>query len=309
MGDANSPEQPIPKESGIPSSWTEIRNRYANSRYSEFYQIAMRRFREWEATPESTEVHTDLNEAVQEQIAKAKELPNTQMQTATIKDTSENEKISTFGKELPSYDSGKMTRVYIGTDPRKTADAYIALLHALENVGVLKDINASLNLEPLADPNDRKPRGNSLIIYDPMSRPEVLDKVLRAYKTARAKNPEAFYLTPRQRAMIMRENLRNFHATIDANVSFVEQLAFRKGGSFDTHERGAIQKAFGISVLRLSDQEWFEITQKLDTKGVVLSYDDEEKIKKGEIKTGDVLHSERRLSAPAIVQEGTIILR
>ena len=267
----------------------------------------MEAFKVWGANPRPAGVEiSDWNRAINEQIAKAKELPDTQRRLATIKDSQEVDKISAIGKDMPRFGQEKTTRIYIGTDPRKATDVYIALLDELEANGAMKDINASLNMEVL---REGKLTGNMIIIYDPMSRPQVLERILEAYRNAKQTHPDLFFLTPRQRAAVMRWDLRLFHATVDANMSFVEQPAYRHGGTFDEDDRVRIQKAFGIGTEDYSDQEWFEKTQKYDTKGVVWSSADEKKIHNGQVNTGDVFHFERKLSAPALVQEGTIVAK
>ena len=308
MDGSDSPEQPIPKETAPPASWTEIRNKYINSSYSETYQAAMDAFRRWEASPKAPGVEVEeWKRSIDEQIRKARELPDSQRAGARILNTEDEVgKISAVGNEMPPFGQEDTTRIYIGTDPRKTTDAYIALLAELEANGVIKDVNASLYTDALSE---GRVTGNMMIIYDPKSRPEVLDKILQAYQAARRKHPEPFVLTPHQRALIMRGNLRNFHATIDANLSFVEQPATRGGGSFDTFDAVELQKAFGMGTGEsgsLSDPEWLERTRKGE-KRVLYNHEAREKIDKHQFKAGDILQYERKLSAPAIVQRGTIV--
>lgn len=303
MGDSNSPELPIPAEGDTSGSWSDIRNQYLRLGYSEIYKTAMQTIRTWEQTPRQTVEVADWQKAIQEQVDKAKSLPSSKRQSAKIYDSTDVNKISAIGNSMPPFGREKTTRVYVGTDPRRATDAYIALLDGLEASDVLKDINASLFMEVL---KEGKVKGNTIIIYDPLSRPEVLDKILEAYRNAKQNEPSAFSLTPRQRAAIMRENLRNFHATIDANMSFVEQPATRKGASFDTDDRFRIQQAFGCESA-FTDKQWLDQTSK-KAKGVVFTYLDIKKITDGQAMPGDILHYERKLSAPALVQEGTRVV-
>ncbi len=305
MGDADSPEKPVPKEIAPLKSWIEIRNQYLASSYSETYQAAMRAFSQWEATPKVSVSIEDWKNAVDLQIQKAKSLPGTPRQSANIYDSQEVDKISAVGNEFPPFKQEDATRLYIGTDPRKATDAYVALLDQMEINGVLKDINISLNMEEL---REGQVTGNMIIVYDPLSRPDVLDKVLAAYQNAKRTSPEPFSLTPRQKAAVMRWNLRAFHATIDANLSFVEQPKYRGGSSFDAEDSHRILRTFNFSPGQLTDTDWVNQVKRKETR-VLYVPDDEKRIEDGKVKPGDIPHYERKLSAPALVQEGTVVAK
>lgn len=309
MDDLNSPEQQITTEILSTSSWKEIRDKYQNSHYSQIYESIMRLFKVWESSPRVAVDEDQWNRDIETQMEKAKGLVMAHSPLAKMIDVEEGgvDKIAANGNEVPSFGKENATRIYIGVDPRYATDAFQALLYQLEANGVLKDIQAALNIEEL---REKKLAGNMLIIYEPKSRPEVLGKVLEAYQGARLKHPELFNLLDRQKAFVMRDNLRHFHALIDENMSFVEAPAVREGKSFDTIDAPEIKKAFSIGqgTEAYNDEQWLSQVKKIEL-GVVFEYADQRKIDNSLTKAGDTMHYYRKLSAPALVQYGTITAR
>ena len=145
MGDPVSPELPPRKEYGANASWREIRNHCRDFRFSEMYELAMKQFRKWEASPRITVEEASWNRAIEEQMEKAKEMVGKSRPSANIIEN--KDKVAAIGRELPLFGIEDSTRIYLGVDPRKSTDAFIALLDELEANGVLKDINAAINLD------------------------------------------------------------------------------------------------------------------------------------------------------------------
>lgn len=312
MGDPVSPELPPRKEYGTSAPWQEIRSHYRHSKFNEMYQLAMKQFEKWEASPRTIVEEAVWNQAIEGQMQKAKEMVGKNRPSANI--IEDKDKVAAIGRELPLFGIEDSTRIYLGVDPRKSADAFIAFLDELEANGVLKDVNVAINLEAL---RGKQITGNMIIVYDPMSRLEVLDRVLKAYRNARASNPEAFALTDRQKAAIMRWNLRHFHATIDVNMSFVEQPKIgapsKTVRSFDEVDALRIQGQFNLDPntfftthgREYTDEEFLQAI-KARERMEVFTWEDQERIRTGFVNPGDVLRTDRKLSAPAIVQRGAI---
>lgn len=302
--EATMPEVRTSQEIFRPTTWQEIRNSWLQTPYSEHYAAAVKKFKEWESTPKVGVDEHEWNMAVNRQITGAKDLL-TSYRTPQA-NMVETNKIVAVGVNRPEYRQDTTTRMYIGLDPRRTTQAYRALLEQLESIGVLKDIEVALQLESL---ESRKVQGNMIIVYDPLSRPDVLEKILTGYRNAKNAAPKAFDLTPRQRAKVMRENLQLFKATIDATLSFVEMPAEEGGRSYDSGGVQDTYKAFGIRMGEYTDEEWLKLVSKRENNRVVYTYADKQKIEKGETKPGDMLHYKRKLTAPALVQYGTVTVR
>lgn len=303
-----APEQPVAKETRSPNSWTEIRNNYQNSRYSETYQALAQQFKVWEASPIVGTDPVEWDRSCNQQMDKSRFLLQKSNPLATISEDKDVDKIAAIGKEFPLFGKKGATRLYIGLDPRRATDAFQALLLQLEANGSLKDIQAALNLDTL---RGKKLASNMVIIYEPLSRPEVLDKVLQAYQEAKQKRPDLFSLSDRQKAFVMRDNLRSFHGLVDENMSFVEMNAYRKGGAFDSQDRGDLFIAFGINAaLPIPDEQWITRTRTSEKEvGYKFRYEDQLRQRQGLVKPGDTLYYERKLSVPALVQYGTIIAK
>lgn len=297
--EASSKEVPL-----IEKPWREIRNAFESTPYSELYQAGLRRIQEWEKTPRQSIDPKDWSNSIKMQIQKATEIPHSQRIPGTYLWEEKDKKIWSQGDDVSKDDSPRtLTRLYIATDPRNATDAYLALLRELSSNGVISNIQVALNTEELFI---ERLVPNNIIIYEEDSRPEVLDKVLAAYRKARSQNPKLFELSPRQKASVMRANLRNFKAILDSNTAFVEMAPEDKGRSYDS---GIVQQtaaAYGIGTYA-TDEEALATIQKKEKKGVVLTTQDHGKV--GHTKPGDILHYKRRLSAPSLVTQGEIVMK
>lgn len=291
-----------PKETRPPSaSWEDIRNKHLSSNYSDIFAAYLLRSRAWQAEPPIAVDQKEWRQAIDGQVTDARALLTTFQNPNVTMD--EQGKIFAFGKERPPIGKDTLTRLYIGVDPRHATDAYKALLTSLDETGVLKDIDVALNIESL---NEGKLRGNTIILYEPSSRPEVLDKVLAAYYDAKTSTPEAFALSARQKDSVMRFNFDTFKATVDANLAFAEIPAEDFGQSYDTGVVDQTKTAYNFP-RDATDLQILNTMNKKGKNGVVLTNNTQQKFKEGTVKSGDTLHYKRRLSAPALVQMGTII--
>ena len=154
--------------------------------------------------------------------------------------------------------------------------------------------------------------GNTIIIYEPKSRPEVLNKILEAYRQAKQERPDLFNLSPRQKASVTRRNLLAFKALVDANMSFVEMAPEDGGQSYDSSVINEIRELFGFDprIMNPSLVSLEGTMQLLEEKQrqFVMVREDREGFNKGRIKHGQEVHYKRKLSAPALIQTGTIVM-
>lgn len=294
---------PTPKETVLPSkSWEEIRNTHQSSKYSELYEAYLRRSSEWQKEPVIGIVPSEWKKAIDAQVADAHSLLGSFQNPNSVME--EKGKIFAFGKERPPIGKDTLTRLYVGVDPRHATDAYKALLASLGDAGVLKDIDIALNVESL---QEGKLAGNTIIIYEPSSRPNVLNKVLSAYNGAKSSTPDAFALTPKQKDHIMRFNFDTYKATVDANLAFVEIPAEDFGDSYDSGVVTQTKDAFNFPP-DATEQQRLD-TMKAKETHVVWTKEVQAKIKDGSVQSGDVLQFKRKLSAPALVQTGTVVAK
>lgn len=306
-GDGTSEVTPqhVPEEiSKSLNTWAEVRDYYLKTPYSEHVALGLGKIKEWEATPRTPVDQNAWNTAIDQQIDQGRQLM-TSYPSQNVSWTETN-KVVAKGKELPRYGQETLTRVYLGVDPRKASDAYKVLLDELDRFGVLKDIEASLNTDELAF---KKLTGNTIVLYEPLSRPAVLDSILEAYRAAKIQNPELFELSPRQKAFVMRENLQQFKATIDANMSFVEMAPEEGGISYDTNVVNEIRKGFGFNPGSLTDEEFLASLKQKEQGRVVWTWKDQQRHEKDEVKSGDLMHYKRKMTAPALIQTGTVTVQ
>lgn len=306
MDDSKS-EQPLPgKEAIYPTAWEEIRTSYAEGSYGDYCEAAARRIKEWEKEPHAFVPQEEWENAVNAQLQKAKVLRG-EHHTPGVVMTEDSAKIFAQGIKRPATGKDVLTRIYIGVDPRKATDAYAALLNELARTGILQDIDVALNLEEL---RDKKLAGNMVVIYEPLSRVDVLNKILVAYRQAKKNHPQSFSLSSRQKAHIVKNNIRQFKAVVDANMSFVEMAAEDRGRSYDSDIIVEIVKAFGnIDRGIESDEEWARQIKEREAGRVVYTRADQRKIEDGNFKPGDTIQYKRKLTAPALIQLGSLIVK
>ena len=280
-------DNPVEQVSTTNKSWEEIRSDYQNSPYSNFAEAVFNRIGLWEVAPRVGVLEAEWNKHTDEQIRKTRKFPyNSHSESASIWYSNEADKIVARGKECPKTGKGILTRIYIGLDPRKSADAYMALVKQLENIGVLKDIDVSLYMEVL---ESRVVAGNAIVIYEPLSRPEVLNNILKAYREVSQAHPELFFLSPRQKATVARENVRSLKAIIDANMAFVEMAPEERDRSWDSDVIHPISQALQLisppGTQSLTDSDWLQ------------------RLKANE--RGSLVIHKRSLSVPPLIQQGT----
>lgn len=295
---------PSVKETAIPStSWEAIRNSHQSSKYSELYEAYLERSHAWQAEPRVAVEPADWKKAIDAQVADARSLLGTFQNPDSVME--EQGKIFAFGKERPPIGKDTLTRLYVGVDPRHATDAYKALLTSLEDAGVLKDIDVALNVPSM---EEGRLAGNTIIIYEPSSRPEVLNKVLASYNGAKLSTPDAFALTPRQKDHIMRFNFDTYKATVDANLAFVEIPAEDFGDSYDGAIVNQTKDVYNFPP-NATEQQKLDTMKAKETHGVVWTKETQAKIRAGSVKSGEVLEFKRKMSAPALVQTGTIVAK
>lgn len=298
-------EQPVPEEIKNPfTSWQELREYHQSTPFSEHAKKAFAQIRDWESTPRVGVDPQVWKKVVDEQVRKAEQLSKDYPSAQNIEWIRTN-KIVAAGKEMPNYGQDVLTRIYLGIDPRRATDAYIALLAEFDRLGCLKDIESSLNLEEL---KTQQLVGNTIILYDPQSRPDVLNKILEGYRVVKAKRPELFALIPRQKASILRHQIRQFKGTIDENMSFVEIAPEEGGRSFDADVIGEITNVVGMRGRTFSDEEFLNIVEH-HSRRPVFSVVDASKIDRGEFKSGDTIPYKRSMSSPFLIQRGEITYR
>lgn len=296
-------EHVVKSEPLLTKSWPEIRASFLRESFSSFARTILDTIKQLEIQPRSRVSVEEWNRDVRLQVEKARGLPrNGKFKEAAVHDS--GTKISVIGSRCPEVGKGILTRLYIGLDPRKGADAFISLVEELNNEGVLSEINSALNMEELGL---GRLSGNMIILYEPLSRPDILDKIVIAYRRAKDKNPNAFSLTPRQRASILRENLRQYKEILDANLSFVEMAEEDGPVSYDSGAISQINNAFNVNpILHLTDDEWLtRINQRVVT-GIVLTRESQREFDRGKWSAGAKFAYKRKLSAPALIQKGFI---
>jgi len=299
-------EQPIRSEPLVAKTWPEIRASFVREPYSSFAKTMLDYVRDLRLDPNIRIPADEWNRDVDLQIKKARELPKEKkFKGAGIYDS--GTKISVIGRHYPEHRKGVLTRIYIGLDPRKAADAFEALVEELDRDGVLSEINSALNMEELGK---KILAENSIILYEPLSRPEILDRIMQAYNKAKARNPQAFDLTPNQRATIIRENLRGYKAILDQNLSFVEIAEEDGPVSYDSGVIAQTHWVFNIHPLldKMPDEEWLSRIRQREAH-VVFTEESRRRLDSGEVKTGDKLDYKRKLSAPSLIQKGFIVAK
>lgn len=299
--ETGKPLESFKPEAALQKSWEELRESAKATPYSEQFADFMEKSKKRLSEPRAGIPPEEWNSEIDTQLNKATKLVSEfKNPTTTLEERST--KIWAFGKEWLPTGEEILTRFYIGVDPRHASDAFRALLEEFGNQGVLKDIKVALNLEVL---KERVLAGNQIIIYEPHSRPEVLNKVLDAYRQTKINNPDLFGLLDRQKERIMRNNQMQFKAIIDENASFVEIAPEEGDRSWDADVVDDARRAFGLYNLNISDEEWLQVVRQ-EAHGVVWTPQDQKRIGNNLTKPGDVLHYRRRLSAPALIQTGEV---
>ncbi|MCH8821115.1 hypothetical protein IID23_01170 [Patescibacteria group bacterium] len=304
--ETGEPLESFKPEAALQKSWEELRESAKATPYSKQFTDFMEKSKKWLSEPRAGMPPEEWNSEIDVQLNKATKLVSEFQNPATTLEE-HSTKIWAFGKERPKYGEDMLTRIYIGVDPRHASDAFQALLEEFGNQGILKDVDVALNLEVL---NEKKLAHNQIIIYEPQSRPEVLNSILDAYRQAKLNNPELFGLSDRQKEKIMRGNLQQFKAIIDENASFVEMAPEDRGRSYDAAIVDQTRKAFSLYKLNISDQEWLDTVRKSEGHhGVVWTMADQGKIENGQLQSGDIIHFKRRLSSPALIQTGEVMIK
>lgn len=285
--------------------WQEIRDFYAQNNYSVLAEETLAKIKQWKSEPKTYVRTVEWHQQIKEQIQKALSIPsNSKYDEAQIADT--RTKIYCSGLQRPEIGKSILTRLYIGLDPRKAADAFISIIDQLKKQGVLKDLDIALNMENLYGENVA---GNTIIIYEPSSRPTVLDKILASYRQARAENPELFALTAKQKAEIARGNLLQLKGIIDANLSFVEMAEEEaKSFSYDFHVAADIKTVF-VGKEHPGDNEWLARLKSSEIDGAFIpTFSSIKRLEDKQIKLGDTLAYKRKANAPFLVQKGRTTL-
>lgn len=290
-------------------SWEQIRAMQLTTPYSETLKAFFERSKKWRAQPRQPVAEDEWKKAIKQQIAQANDMV-LNYHNPDLKMTQPG-KIFAQGLNRPEIGKHILTRLYLSIDPRHSADAFKALIEEFSKVGCMRDIDIAFHDETIAE---GKIASNMLIIYEPQSRPEVLNKILSAYRSAKEQHPEVFNLTPRQREATLRSTLTQFKASIDANLSFVEMDPEDVGKSWDVDEVNQIQKSTGINYFPtpdrtiLTDDAWLKKQQDSENK-VIWTKKSEDAITTGKVNPGDQLEYKRKLSAPALIQKGTVTAR
>ncbi len=288
------------------TSWEQIRAMQLSTPYSETLRAFFARSKEWRAQPRQPISEEELRNAIKQQVIKA----NAMVQNYHNPDLKmmKSRKVFAQGLARPEIGQQVLTRLYFGIDSRHSADAFSILIDEFSKAGCMRDIDIAFNETAI---EEGRTTSDMLVIYEPQSRPVVLNKILSAYRLAKEQHPDVFNLTPRQREAVMRHAVMQFKAPIDANLSFVEMDPEDAGKSWDTDEVREIRAVSGInhvpipSLPRLTDEDWLKKQEAVE-KRVVWTKKAEEAIKSGNVKSGDQLEYKRKLSTPALVQRGTI---
>ncbi|OGH21466.1 MAG: hypothetical protein A2958_01595 [Candidatus Levybacteria bacterium RIFCSPLOWO2_01_FULL_38_13] len=303
--DSTTPEAQIGiQERGLSNTWKETRDAHIRIPFAERCKLVLKQIRKWENASRTPIDENEWRSKIDGQIEKAKQLLDSK-DYPNVRE--EKGKIFAIGDNVPAVGRDVLTRVYIGVDPRMATDAFIAILEELRKTNTLDQIQSALNLEEL---KGKRLEGNMMVFYDPQSREGILINILTAYKNARAKNPQLFALTPRQKAHLMRENMRQFKAVVDTNFAFVEMAPEDRGNSYDSDIANQTRYAFSMPyVARLTDEEFLEGVRK-EQNGVVWTEESQKKlhddlIHPGTIHPGGILTYKRQLSAPGLIQFGT----
>lgn len=204
---------------------------------------------------------------------------------------------------------GVLTRLYIGVDPRHSADAFKALIEEMSKNGSMRDVDIAFNER---DIKEGEITNNMLIIYEPLSRPEVLEKVLSAYRAAKMVHPNIFNLSPAQKEAIMRSAFIRFKAVVDPNLSFVEIDPEDLGESWDLKIIKPVQDMFELRWDKnpdMSDEEWLEKVKKGEGHRIILTKKSQQAMDTGQIKSGDQVEFTRKLGAPALIQRGMLSVK
>ncbi|CAN5175235.1 hypothetical protein BH11PAT1_BH11PAT1_0510 [soil metagenome] len=285
----------------VKSSWNEIREYHLKSKFSEICEAGFVRIAEWEKSPRLPINEAAWNKDVAMQIEKADSLRKGISFSGTH--WLETNKLFAIGDNMPEIGKAKLTRLYVGLDPRKATDAFIALARELEANGVAKDIETALNLEAV---KAGKLAMNMLVLYDPASRPEVLDKMMQAYRNAKLQSPDAFSLTDRQKASVTRINLTQFKAIIDANLAFVEMDAEDQGRGWDAMAIMELKQSINLPPHQLADQDFVTLMRRKSNVTVLTNLDHHRTLQHL-VKPGETLIYKRKMTAPALIQRGTSI--
>lgn len=310
-----APEQAFAKKveapTALPETWEQIRATQLSTPYSETLRAFFERSGQWRSQPRQAIPEQEWRTAVAGQVAQSNDmLQNYHNPDITM---TKPGKIFAQGVARPEIGQQVLTRLYLGVDPRHAADAFRVLVDEFSKAGCMRDIDVAFNEEEVTA---GKIRDNTLIVYEPLSRPDVLNKILSAYCLAKQQHPDVFNLTPIQREAIMRQALMQFKAPVDANLSFVEMDPEDSGGSWDSGESAEIRAASGINhapkpnAPGLTDEEWLAKARETEKRGaVVLTKKSKKALETGGIKSGDQIEYKRKLSAPALIQRGTIVAK
>lgn len=308
-------DQAVTKQEKSPNSkmsWEEIRAMQLNSPFSETLKAFFERSKQWKSKPGQQISEQDWRSATAQQVTVANDMLQN-YHNPDVKMTKTG-KVFAGGIARPEIGQQVMTRLYLGVDPRHAADAFKVLIDEFSKAGCARDIDVAFNEEEVVA---GKIIDNMIVIYEPLSRPDVLNKILSGYYTAKNEHPDVFNLTPLQREAVMRSALIRDKAIVDANLSFVEMDPEDGGASWDSGEVTEIHSAFGINYAAniatgktLADEEWLRKVQTAEAKKIViLTKKSRKALESGDVKSGDQLEYKRKLSAPALIQRGVIIAK
>lgn len=128
-----------------------------------------------------------------------------------------------------------LRRIYFTTNLRTAPEAYLSLFETLNEEDVIQDIDLALNMDNFQESVMTSGSLNdSIILYIKGEQPENMQKIAKAVKKAKTKNPAVWQMTPAELADAKRTMLENFKIPLDDTTGFVE-MADRF--SFDTQDQ------------------------------------------------------------------------
>jgi len=312
-----TPENPQNPEKIIDKSWAEIRESATKTPYVDQYDPILKKLKEWKNGPHQPADSEPVDEKRQRQIEKVREFLsnsnfpfNAEAQPSTPPGN-HNTKCFTDGRLAPTIGQETLTRLYLGVDDTKSGDTFIELVKALQSEGVLKDISLAFYEDTIIKNGEDIPKfknvsHNTVVMYEPYSRPEVLDKILSAYRKVKKEHPDFFILTAAQQAKVYEANLINFKQLIDPNLAFVEMAPDDLGKSWEVAKVMDIYKKFGvISPSMVGIEGIFTSLRKYlgqSPESGVLTQESENKKSREGFKPNDVVYFKRKLKNPGLVQ-------
>lgn len=312
-----TPETPQNPEKIIDKSWSEIRESAAKTPYVDQYDPILKKIKEWKSAPPQPADSEPVDEKRQVQIEKVRDFLsnsnfpfNVEAQPSTPPGN-HNTKCFSDGRLAPTIGHETLTRLYLGVDDTKSGDTFIELVKALQAEGVLKDISLAFYEDSIIKngqdvPENKNVSHNTVVMYEPHSRPEVLDKILSAYRKVKKEHPDYFTLTAAQQAKVYEANLINFKQLIDPNLAFVEMAPDDLGQSWEAEKVMEIYKKFGVIRPAAVGIEgiFTSLRQYLgqSPEAGVLTQESENKKAREGFKPNDVVHFKRKLKNPGLVQ-------